>query len=276
LRLVKNAHEGEGLGNQFLGHIREVDAIVQVVRKFSNGNVSHVAGKIDPESDKETVNLELIFADLDTIKKRREKLVKLTHGQDKEAAKTLVIVDKIKKALEEGKMANKVELTEEEEVLIRDLNLLTLKPMLYVLNVDEDKIFQESDYIPISAKIEAELSELEKKEAKIYIEELGLKESGLDKLIAASYKLLDLITFFTTQNNILQAWTVTKNAKAPQAAGRIHGDFEKNFIKADVINWEKLTEVGSESEAHDKGLLKTQGKDYIVQDGDVIHFKTGA
>ena len=272
--LVKDAHKGEGLGNQFLANIREVDAIAQVIRKFSDDNVAHVNNKIDPESDRQTINLELIFADLQTLEKRREKLVKLTHGQDKVAKQTLEVVDKIKAALEQEKLANTVELTKDEKKLIKDLNLLTAKPMLYILNVDEDKIYQESDYIPISAKIESELSELSEDERKNYLKDLGLESSGLDKLIAASYKLLNLITFLTSGPQESRAWTIKKGAKAPQAAGVIHTDFEKGFIRAEVINWKDFVECGGETGAKEKGLIRLEGKDYVIQDGDTIYFRT--
>ncbi len=274
--LVKDAHKGEGLGNQFLANIREVDAIAQIIRKFSDKNVIHVNNKIDPDSDKETINLELIFADLQTLEKRREKLIKLTHGQDKEAVKALAIVDRVKEVLESGKLAREANLTPEEIPYIKDMNLLTLKPMLYVLNVDEDKIYQESDYIPISAKIEAEISELPEEEARQYLKELGLKESGLDKLIKASYKLLDLVTFLTSGPKESKAWTIKKGIKAPQAAGIIHTDFEKNFIKAEATNWQDFVEAGGEQKAREKGLTRLEGKNYIVQDGDVIYFRFNA
>ncbi|OGY54938.1 MAG: redox-regulated ATPase YchF [Candidatus Buchananbacteria bacterium RIFCSPLOWO2_01_FULL_46_12] len=294
--LVKDAHKGEGLGNQFLSHIREVDAIAQVIRKFSDSNVVHVSGKIDPQSDKETINLELIFADLQTIDKRHQSLARLTHGQDKEAVKALAVIDKIKAALDQGQLAKTVELTVEEETYIKDLSLLTKKPMLYVLNVDEsDEALaqadesdvtstttdkdnpsaerQEGDYIPISAKIEAELSELPAEDAKQYLKELGLKESGLDKLITASYKLLDLITFFTSGPKETKAWTIKRNSKAPQAAGVIHTDFEKGFIRAEVINWQDFVDCGGDVPAKEKGLVRLEGKEYLTQDGDVVHFR---
>jgi len=271
--LVKDAHKGEGLGNQFLSHIRKVDAIAQVVRNFSDPNVVHVEGKVNPQSDRETINLELIFADLETLEKRQEKLTRLTHGQDKEAIKTLAVVNQIKQALEQGQLATTVSLTAEEELLIKDLNLLTKKPMLYVLNVDEDKVYQESDYIPISAKIEAEISELPDEEAKEYLKSLGLESSGLDKLIQAAYKLLNLVTFFTSGEMESKAWTVKQGSKAPQAAGVIHTDFEKGFIRAEIINWKNLVDCGGELPAKEKGLIRLEGKEYVIQDGDVVHFR---
>ena len=271
--LVKDAHKGEGLGNKFLANIREVDAIAQVVRKFSDKNVVHVSGEVNPDSDKETINLELIFADLQTVEKRHSSLTRLTHGQDKEALKALAVIDKIKNALDAGKLAISVDLKPEEEIYIKDLNLLTRKPMLYVLNVDEDKVYQESDYIPISAKIEAELSELSDEEAKQYLKDLGMEQSGLDKLITASYKLLDLITFLTSGPKETKAWTIKRGTKAPQAAGVIHTDFEKGFIRAEIINWQDFVKAGGETAAKEQGLIRTEGKDYEMKDGDVCHFR---
>jgi hypothetical protein len=271
--LVKDAHKGEGLGNKFLANIREVDAIAQVVRKFSDKNVVHVSGEVNPDSDKETINLELIFADLQTVEKRQSSLTRLTHGQDKEALKALAVIDKIKTALDAGKLAISVDLKPEEEIYIKDLNLLTRKPMLYVLNVDEDKVYQESDYIPISAKIEAELSELSDEEAKQYLKDLGMEQSGLDKLITASYKLLDLITFLTSGPKETKAWTIKRGTKAPQAAGVIHTDFEKGFIRAEIINWQDFVKAGGETAAKEQGLIRTEGKDYETKDGDVCHFR---
>ena len=271
--LVKDAHKGEGLGNKFLANIREVDAIVQVVRNFSDPNVVHVAGKVDPESDKETINLELIFADLETINKRKASLTKLSHGQDKEAKKSLEVITRVTEALEAGQLANTVTLKPEEELLIRDLNLLTRKPMLYVVNVDEDKVSQQGNAIEISAKIEAELAELPEAEAKTYMQELGLTMSGLDKLIKAAYELLNLITFFTSGPKESKAWTIRRGTKAPQAAGVIHTDFEKGFIRAEVINWSDFVTAGGDTLAKEKGLVRLEGKDYVMQDGDTVHFR---
>ena len=281
--LVKGASKGEGLGNQFLANIREVDAIVQVVRKFSDTNVIHVHNKIDPESDKETINLELVLADLQTIEKRRDKLTKMARGQDKESVRTLAVVERIATALEQGKLASMVPISDEERPLIKDLNLLTSKPMLYVLNVDEDYQFQETstkggsasggDYVPISAKIEAELAELSDQEAKAYLQELGWQVSGLDRLIAASYKLLDLVTYFTSGPMESKAWTIRRGTKAPQAAGVIHTDFERGFIRAEVISWDKLVSAGSEAAAKERGWVRIEGKEYTVVDGDVCHFR---
>lgn len=271
--LVKGAHKGEGLGNQFLANIREVDAIVQVLRHFQDKNVTHVAGQINPESDKETINLELIFADLQTLEKRLAKNSKLAKSGDKEAKALEPILAKLQSGLESGQLAANIITDIEEKKLIKDLNLLTLKPMIYVLNVDEDNIFQETDYIPISAKIEAELAELSPDEAKEYLSELKLNASGLDQLIKKSYETLELITFFTAGEMESKAWTIKRGAKAPQAAGVIHTDFEQGFIRAEIINWQDLVEAGGEAKAKDKGLIRLEGKEYVMKDGDVAHFR---
>lgn len=271
--LVKGASKGEGLGNQFLANIRSVDAIVQVVRQFSDANVIHVSGKVDPKSDRETIDLELILADLQTLEKRFVSNQKEAHANKKEALILKPILEKLKSGLENGKTAREI-LTDAEEIsLVKDLSLLTLKPMIYVLNADEDKVFQETDYIAISAKIEAELAELPEEEAKKYLGELKLESSGLDKLIKKSYDILDLITFFTAGEMETKAWTIKRGAKAPQAAGVIHTDFEKGFIRAEIIDWQALTESGGEAKAREKGLIRLEGKDYVVQDGDVVHFR---
>lgn len=271
--LVKGASQGEGLGNQFLANIRSVDAIVQVIRQFSDENVTHVSGKVDPDSDKQTIDLELILADLQTLEKRIISNQKEVHTNKKDSLALKPILEKLKTGLEKGKTAKDI-LTDQEEInSIKDLNLLTLKPMICVLNVDEDKIFQQTDYIAISAKIEAELAELPEQEAKKYLEELKLESSGLDKLIKKSYDILDLITFITTGEMETKAWTVKRGAKAPQAAGVIHTDFEKGFIRAEVINWQDLAQAEGEAKAREKGLIKLEGKDYIVKDGDVVHFR---
>ena len=270
--LVKGASKGEGLGNKFLANIREVDAIVQVVRNFSDSNVIHVHNKVDPDSDKQTINLELILADLDTATKRRDKLTKMARGQDKEAIKALAVIEKIYAALENEQLASSVMLDDDEQLAISDLHLLTRKPMLYVHNVDEDQVQPDSDFITISAKIEAELSELSPEDAKAFLADLGVTESGLDKLIKAAYKLLNLITYFTSGPTETRAWTIQQGTLAPQAAGVIHTDFEKGFIRAEVINWQKLVEAGGEAAAKEKGIMRTEGKNYEVQDGDVMHF----
>lgn len=273
--LVKNAHQGEGLGNQFLSHIREVDAIAEVVRIFPDPNIAHISGKVNPTDDIETIKLELIFADLATIEKRLEKAKKESKSGDKEATKMLLVLNKARVVLEQGKtlLENCPEIKEHLP------DLLTLKPIIYISNIDESQIKNSDNLliyevnIKICAKLESELTELSNEEAENYLKEYCLEKSGLDELINAAYKILNLITFFTCQNQILQAWTIAKNTKAPQAAGKIHTDFEKGFIKAEVINWQKLIECGSEQSAREKGLLRIEGKDYIVQDGDVIHFR---
>jgi len=271
--LVKGAHKGEGLGNKFLSNIRNVDAIVQVVRQFSDSNVIHVAGEVNPESDKETINLELIFADLQTIDKRISANEKEIRAGKKEVLAAAAILEKLKTGLESGKLANEVVSDPEEKTLVKDLNLLTIKPMIYVLNVDEDKILQETDFLTISAKIEAELSELPEEEAKNYLKELQIESSGLDRLIKKSYNILGLITYFTSGEIETKAWTITAGTKAPQAAGVIHTDFEKGFIRAEIINWKDLAESGGEVKAKEKGLIRLEGKDYVMADGDVAHFR---
>jgi len=273
--LVKGASKGEGLGNQFLANIRECDAIAQVVREFTDPNVIHVDGKVNPESDKETINLELIYADLKTLQQRIGKNAKELHANSKEGKELQPILDKLKTGLDEGKMARDLMTDPKEIEAVRDLHLLTMKPMIYVLNVDEDKIYQESDYIAISAKIESELAELPPEEAKEYLKELKLDASGLDRLIKKSYEILDLITFLTSGPTESRAWTIKKGTKAPQAAAVIHTDFEKAFIKAEVINWQDFVNAGGESKAKEKGLIRTEGKEYIIKDGDVCHFKVG-
>ena len=283
--LVKGAHKGEGLGNQFLANIRECDAIAQVVRAFSDPNVIHVDGKVNPESDKETINLELIFADLQTLQKRISKNAKDLHANLKEAKEIAPVLEKLKAGLDAGQLASQIITDEKEKEMIADLHLLTMKPMIYVLNVDEsacaeasadrDKILKDSDYIAISAKIESELAELPPEEAKEYLKELKLDASGLDRLIKIAYETLNLITFLTSGPAESRAWTVKKGAKAPQAAGVIHTDFEKAFIRAEVIDWQDFVSAGGEAKAKEKGLIRTEGKDYIIKDGDVCHFKVG-
>lgn len=281
--LVKNAHQGEGLGNQFLSHIREVDAICEVVRAFNDDNIIHVDGKIDPASDVETIKLELIFADLATLDKRLNVLAKesASKSQDKELKKKVEIMQRIKTALENNQMANTLNLDKKEKDLVKEFNLLTIKPILYALNLSEEQIknqdfnnpLPEETVIPICAKTEAELADLSETEKQEYLNELGLKASGLNQLITAAYQKLNLITFFTSGPKETRAWTVENGAKAPETAGRIHTDFEKGFIRADVINWQDLVKTGSEAKAKEQGLLKTEGKNYVTQDGDVMVFK---
>ena len=285
--LVKGASQGEGLGNKFLGHIREVAAIVHVVRCFENDNIVHVAGKIDPVSDIETVNTELILADMEMLEKRISKTSKVARN-DKSAAKELELLKKVNDFLGEGKSARAMELDDEEAEFVKTLNLLSYKPIIYVANVSEDDIGGENEYtkaveeyaakegaecVVICAEMEEEISELEDDEKKEFLAELGLEESGLDKLVKASYKLLNLISFLTCGEDECRAWTITNGTKAPQAAGKIHTDFERGFIRAETIAYDKLMEAGgSIAKAKEKGWVRAEGKDYVVQDGDVITF----
>src|SRR3989344_3669904 len=275
--LVAGAHQGEGLGNKFLANIRNTDAIIQVLRDFSDKNVTHVQGRVDPEADKETINLELIFADLQTVDNRLGKNEKLAKGDNKEAKILQPILEKLKTGLEAGQLAIDIITGEEEKLLVKDLNLLTMKPMIYVLNVDESYFSlgakPANDYLPISAKIEAEIADLSPEEAEKFLKELNLDSSGLDKLIKKSYNTLNLITFFTSGREETKAWTVKKGSKAPQAAGVIHTDFEKGFIRAEVINWQDFVDNQGEVKAKEKGLIRLEGKDYVIQDGDVCHFR---
>lgn len=289
--LVKGASKGEGLGNQFLANIREVDAIVHVVRCFENSNITHVEDSIDPVRDIETINLELIFADLEVLERRYAKTSK-SAKMDKAAAKELPVLEAIKAHLEAGKMAKSLEFTDEDEIAImKELNLLTAKPTIFAANVSEDDLADDGDSNPhvkavkefakadgdevfvICAEIEQEISELDDDEKQMFLEDLGLKESGLEKLIKASYRLLGLISFLTAGEDECRAWTIKVGTKAPQAAGKIHTDFERGFIKAEVVNYKDLMELGSMSAAKDKGLVGLEGKDYVVKDGDVILFR---
>ncbi|MBU1178038.1 redox-regulated ATPase YchF [Patescibacteria group bacterium] len=274
--LVKGAAEGEGLGNKFLANIREVDAIVQVVRVFANDNIVHVNEKVDPASDIETINTELILADLETTQKVIERLEKDARGQNEEATAQLAVVQKIKRELEEGGLAQKVELDEKDEAtrtIVCELSLLTMKPVLYVYNVadiDEDlpADLTGRDHVKLDIKTEEDLLEMEPEE----VTELGVK-SELDQLVVKSYELLGLITFFTTGSDETRAWTIVKGSTAPQAGGAIHTDFTEKFIRAEIMAYKDFVAVGSESAARDQGLLKLCGRDYIVQDGDIIEFK---
>lgn len=278
--LVEGASQGEGLGNQFLHNIRETDAICEVVRFFSDPDVVHVAGKVDPASDVETIKTELVLADLGTIEKAKPRLEK-DAKRDKNAAHKLEVVNQVEAGLNEGKRARTLGLTEEEQDLIYDLHLLTMKPMLYIANVDEDQLDAElADIdgvkpVSISAKVEADLAELDPDEAAEYLEALGLEESGLARLVREAYHLLGLQSYFTAGELEAKAWTIPIGAKAPQAAGVIHSDFEKNFIKAETASFEDYSELGGEAGCRAAGKLRQEGKDYVVQDGDVMHFKTG-
>lgn len=276
--LVAGASQGEGLGNKFLANIRETDAICEVVRFFSDPNVEHVSKKVDPQSDVETIKTELILADIATIEKALPRLEK-DGKRYKEKAINFEAAQKVLEGLNEGKRALQLNLSEEEQDAIRELCLLTMKPMLYIANVDEDKVNAElpeidgQQPVPISAKIEADLAELDAEEAAIFMEELGLDESGLSRLIREAYKLLGLQSYFTSGETETRAWTIPVGAKAPQAAGVIHSDFERGFIKAETASYEDYVALGGEKGCRDAGKLRQEGKDYVVQDGDVMHFK---
>lgn len=276
--LVAGASQGEGLGNKFLANIRETDAICEVVRFFSDPNVEHVSKKVDPQSDVETIKTELILADIATIEKALPRFEK-EGKRYKEKAINFEVAQKVLEGLNEGKRALQLDLSEEEQDAIRELCLLTMKPMLYIANVDEDKVNAELSEIdgqqpvPISAKIEADLAELDAEEAAIFMEELGLDESGLSRLIREAYKLLGLQSYFTSGETETRAWTIPVGAKAPQAAGVIHSDFERGFIKAETASYEDYVALGGEKGCRDAGKLRQEGKDYVVQDGDVMHFK---
>ena len=289
--LVKGASKGEGLGNQFLANIREVDAIIHVVRCFEDENVVHVDGSIDPMRDIETINLELIFSDLEILERRIAKTTK-TARMDKEAAKELEFLKKIKAHLEEGRPASTIELEDEDqEGYMKEYNLLTYKPVIYAANVSEDDLADDaqsnphvqkvreyaeetgSEVFALCAEIEQEISELEDDEKKEFLEDLGIKQSGLEKLIVAIYRILGLLSFLTAGEDETRAWTIKVGTKAPQAAGKIHSDFERGFIKAEVVNYRDLLESGSYAKAREKGLVRMEGKDYVVQDGDVILFR---
>lgn len=290
--LVKGASKGEGLGNQFLANIREVDAIVHVVRCFEDANIVHVDGSINPVRDIETINLELIFSDLEILERRYAKVSKQAR-MDKTLAKEVELIEQLKVHLEDGKMAKTFELPDDEDVVnyFNSYNLLTAKSTIYAANVAEDDLADDgannaqvaavkefaakenSEVFVICAQIEQEIAELDDDEKQMFLEDLGLKESGLDKLIAASYRLLGLISFLTAGEDECRAWTIKVGTKAPQAAGKIHTDFERGFIKAEVVNYQDLLDHGSLSAAREKGLVGMEGKEYVVKDGDVILFR---
>ena len=289
--LVKGASKGEGLGNQFLSNIREVDSIVHVVRCFEDTNVIHVDGSINPSRDIETINLELIFSDLEILERRMSKTIKGAKN-DKALAKELEMQERLKAFLEEGKMAKGfVTLDEEEKELLAEYNLLTAKPVIYAANVKEEDLADDgannefvktvqgiaaqdnSEVFVICAQIEQEIAELEEEEKKMFLEELGLKESGLEKLIRASYHILGLMSFLTAGPKETRAWTIKIGTKAPQAAGKIHSDFERGFIRAEIVSYQNLVECGTYNAAKEKGLVRSEGKEYVVQDGDVILFR---
>lgn len=286
--LVKGASKGEGLGNKFLGHIREVDAIVHVVRCFENPNIVHVDGKINPSSDIETINTELLLSDMEILERRIQRVSKAAKA-DKKMQPELDLLNRIYQWLGEGKNARAMELDDEEAEFVKTLDLLSYKPIIYVANVsDEDVVSGDNEYVRqvrdiatqenaqvtvICAEIEAEVAELDDDERSLFLQELGIEESGLDKLIKASYALLDLISFLTAGEPEVRAWTIKRGTKAPAAAGKIHTDFEKGFIRAETIAYDKLIECGGNlATAKEKGLIRSEGKEYVVKDGDVMHF----
>ncbi len=288
--LVKGASKGEGLGNQFLSNIREVDAIVHVVRCFDDPNVIHVDGSINPLRDIETINLELIFSDMDILERRRSKVIKGAKN-DKALAKEAELLERLMAHLEEGRTAKSFQADADEQELLDSYNLLTAKPVIYAANVKEEDLADDgaangyvktvrefameehSEVFVICAQIEQEIAELEEDEKKMFLEELGLSESGLEKLIRASYRLLGLISYLTAGPKETKAWTIKIGTKAPQAAGKIHSDFERGFIRAEIVNYHNLVECGGYNAARDKGLVRSEGKEYVVQDGDVILFR---
>ena len=287
--LVKGASKGEGLGNKFLSHIRETDAIVEVVRCFEDSNVVHVDGSVDPVRDIETINLELIFADIETVNKRLDKARKNLKA-DKKYQEEIDLLEKIKTSLENGISARAIDYTKEEQELVKDMFLLTTKPILYIANVSEEQIEdpendenvkkvkeyalkENAEVIPLCVKIEEELSGLDDNDKKEMLEALGLEESGLDKVIKKSYDLLGLMSFLTAGEPEVRAWTIKKGTNAPQAAGKIHSDIERGFIKAEVVSFEDLMKEGSMVAAREKGLVRQEGKEYIMQDGDIVLFK---
>ncbi len=287
--LVKGASKGEGLGNKFLSHIREVDAIVQVVRCFENPNVVHVDGSVNPLRDIETINLELIFADLETLDKRLDKATKNLKA-DKKYQFEIDLIKRLKDNLNKGIPVRALEFSEEEQEIMKDMFLLTAKPIIYIANISEEQLQnaeneemvkqvkeyaskEKAEVIPLCVKIEEELSGLDEQDKKEMLEALGLEESGLDKLIKKSYSLLGLISFLTAGEPEVRAWTIKKGTKAPQAAGKIHSDIERGFIKAEVVSYDDLMKAGSMVSAKEKGLVRQEGKDYVMEDGDIVLFK---
>jgi len=287
--LVKGASKGEGLGNKFLGNIRETDAIIHVLRCFDDDNITHVDGSVDPVRDKEVIDIELQLKDLETIEKKIQEVTRAAKTGDKAAAKLLVIYERIKTALDSGKSARVVDLTEDELELTYDLHLLTSKPVLYLCNVDEGAVVSGNDYVEkvkesvkdenaevvvIGAGIEADITELDSyEERQMFLQDIGLEEAGVNKLIRVAYKLLNLHTYFTAGVKEVRAWTVSIGSKAPQAAGVIHTDFEKGFIRAEVISYNDFVNFGSEAAVKDAGKLRVEGKEYVVVDGDIMHFR---
>ena len=288
--LVKGASKGEGLGNKFLSHIRETDAIAHVVRCFNDENIVHVDGKIDPISDIETISLELVFADLETLNKRIDRVTKLTKSGDKKAIAELELLNRIKAHLEEGRPVRTMDMTIEERDIIKDAFFLTDKKVIYVANISESQLENKendpnvlkvkeyaknegAEVITLCAKLEEDLSELDDEDKELLMQDYGIDESGLDKLIKASYSLLGLISFLTAGKQECRAWTIKNGTKAPQAAGKIHSDFERGFIKAEVVSYDDLIKYGSMNATKEKGLVRLEGKDYVVKDGDIILFR---
>ena len=288
--LVKGASKGEGLGNKFLSHIREVDAIVHVVRCFEDANITHVDGSIDPMRDIETINLELIFSDLEILERRIDRTKKAMKG-DKSLATELELLERVKAALEDGKPARSLEYSKDEMLIMNEIALISLKPVLYAANVSEDDFAkgiennsyvnalvelakkENSEVMPVSARIEEEIAQLDNDEKAMFLEELGMSESGLDRLIKASYRLLGLISYLTAGEPEVRAWTIVDGTKAPQAAGKIHSDFERGFIRAEVVAYKDLMECGSMNAAKEKGLVRSEGKEYVMKDGDIVLFR---
>lgn len=287
--LVRGASKGEGLGNKFLSHIREVDAIVHVVRCFEDANIIHVEGKVDPIADVETINMELILADMETLSRRIDRVQKQMKA-DKTLAAELAVLQRIEAALENGQSARSVELDKDEAALLGDVHLLSAKPVIYAANIAEDEIAdpmqnekvrrlaeyaetEGSGLIPVSASIEAEIAQLDAEEKALFMQDLGITESGLDRLIKESYSLLGLISFLTAGQPEVRAWTIRRGTKAPQAAGKIHSDIERGFIRAEVIAFDDLMAVGSMAAAKEKGLIRSEGKDYEMKDGDIVLFR---
>ena len=289
--LVRGASRGEGLGNKFLSHIREVDAVVHVVRCFEDENITHVDGSIDPLRDIETINLELIFADLESLEKRMVKTKKMVKTGEKRYQQELTILEKVKAGLENNIPTRNIDFDEDEKEIVKDLFLLTSKPVIYAANITEDDIGKDPKDIPmakslmdfaskensevliICSKVEEEIAQLEADERDMFLKELGLKESGMDRLIKSCYRLLGLISYLTVGPTEVRAWTIVEGTKAPQAAGKIHTDFEKGFIRAETIAYDDLMKMGSYNAAKEKGLVRSEGKDYVVKDGDVILFR---
>jgi GTP-binding protein YchF len=288
--LVAGASKGEGLGNQFLSHIRETDAVAHVVRCFESGDITHVEGTVDPVRDMGIINTELCLADLESVEKKKTKVAKLAQAGIKEAKAELPVLNKVFDTLQEGIPARTLDLSEDDLAVIRELNLITLKPVLYLLNISEDDIAdpmkneyvkkaseeaekEDAKWIPISAEIEEEISELVPEEAKMFLADLGEDEPGVNHLIRAAYSMLGLINFFTVGPDECRAWTVRAGTKAPKAAGKIHSDIERGFIRAEIVSYNDLMRYGSYANVREKGLLRVEGKDYIIQDGDVAYFR---